>query len=66
MAQSPARSLVPLQDEKKYYEIVKQTCIPPQFFSGADGPVMTLPIVFVFVQEIEPSKSSEQGGNHAT
>ena len=44
-------SLVPLSDDKKPYQIVKQTTIPMQLFIDEDIVLSTLAIPFVFVQE---------------
>lgn len=48
---STSPSLVPLADDKKHYQVVKQTVIPQQYFIGEDDVVCTLAIPFVFVQE---------------
>jgi hypothetical protein len=57
MAEPSSPSLVPLDDEPKQYQIVKQTSIPPQMYIGEDDVVSTLPILFVFVQEVESPPS---------
>jgi hypothetical protein len=57
MADTSSPSLVPLDDEKKRYQIVKQSNVPPQIYIGEDDVVSTLPIPFVFVQEVENSPS---------
>lgn len=59
MAEPSSPSLVPVPDEKKHYQIVKQTEIPPQIYIGEDDVVSPLPILFVFVQEVERPPSDE-------
>jgi hypothetical protein len=53
-------SLIPLVDDKKRYQVVKQTVIPAQFFIGEDDVVSTLAIPFVFVQAHDAPANGEQ------
>jgi len=56
---SPAPCLAPLMDDKKRYQIVKQTNIPQQFFITEDDVVATKLIAFVFIQEVNaPGRSA--------
>lgn len=53
MAEPSIPQLIPLEEDKKRYQVVKQTSIPSQMFVCEDDIVFTLPILFVFVQEVE-------------
>jgi hypothetical protein len=57
MAELPTPQLVPLRGEKKHYQIVKLTCIPRQVMRENNVILSTLPILFVFVQEVESAPS---------